>query len=182
MILKAVFAISLLMLVLLVQPGLADDKLAKLSPEQLNELSVKLWKNGKYKDPKLAIKYANLAIEKDPNYGRAYYTKGFAYYNLKKYDLSIENFTQAISLDPNIEESYNGRGWVYGTIDDYENAILDFTKAIEINPKYKMAYNNRAMAYLHTNQNEKACADFQKVCDLGNCRNIKHAKKIGKCK
>lgn len=178
------FAITIFVIALLFtsQFCLADDKLDKLTPEQLNELSVKLWKDGKYTDPKLAIKYADLAIAKDPNYGRAYYTKGFAYYNLKKYDISIENFTKAISLDPNIEESYNGRGWVYGTIDDYENAIRDFTKAIEINPQYKLAYNNRAMAYLHIDQNDMACADFQKVCDLGNCNNIKHAKKIGKCR
>jgi tetratricopeptide (TPR) repeat protein len=161
----------------------SPEALNKMSVQELNQLAVDLWENDKdkYTDPELAIRYADLAISKDSSYARAYYTKGFAYYNLKKYQLSIENFSKSIELNPNIAEVYNGRGWVYGTIDDYEKAIEDFTKAIEINPNYLKAYNNRGYTYIHTNENEKACLDFQKACDLGYCHNIKHAKKIGKC-
>ena len=159
-----------------------SESLNKMSPQELNQLSIDLWKNGKYSNPELALKYANLASSKDPNYGRAYYTKGFAYYNLGKHELAIENFSKAIEIDPNIAESYNSRGWVYGTLSDYVNAIKDFTKAIELDPKYKLAYNNRAMAYLEINENEKACSDFQKVCELGDCGNLTHARRIGKCK
>jgi len=132
------FILTLLMGCAASQPS--PEALNNMSVQELNQLSVKLWINGKYSDPELALKYANLASEKDPEFGRAYYTKGFAYYNLKEYELSIENFTKAIDLDPEIAESYNGRGWIYGTIDDYQKALQDFSKAIEIDNKYAVAY------------------------------------------
>jgi len=158
-----------------------DGDLDKLSPEKLNQMAVDLWKNGKYTDPETALKYVNTAIEINPEYGRAYYTRGFIYGDLKKYQSAIDSFTEALGLDPNIQETYNGRGWAYSVLDQHKKAIEDYTKAIEIDPKYKLAYNNRAMSYLKLNQNEKACIDFQKVCELGDCQNIKHARKIGKC-
>ncbi|MGB5985987.1 MAG: tetratricopeptide repeat protein [Desulfobacterales bacterium] len=157
------------------------NKPTDLSPQQLNDKAVALWNNGKYTDPNLALKYANEAIEKDPNYGRAFYTRGFIYNDLKRYQESIDSFTEALKYDPRIHETYNGRGWVYYTIGDYEKAIKDYTKAIHIKGDYKLALNNRAMAYMKTGQNQKACMDFSKVCVLGDCGNIEHAKKIGKC-
>ena len=66
------------------------EQLGQMTVEEINDLAVKLWKNDKYSDPALAIEYADAAIAKDPEYGRAYYTKGFAYYNLKEYESSIE--------------------------------------------------------------------------------------------
>ena len=160
----------------------ASEALNKMSVQELNELSVKLWKNGKYSDPELALKYAELASQKDPNFGRAYYTKGFAYYNLKQYDLSIENFTKSIELDPNIAEAYNGRGWVYGTIDDYQNALHDFSRAIEIDNSYALAYNNRGYTHLHLKDNESACKDYKKACELGDCRQYNYRKSNGTCR
>ena len=160
----------------------SPEALNNMSVHELNQLSVKLWKNGKYSDPELALKYANLASGKDPNFGRAYYTKGFAYYNLNKYDLSIENFTKAIALEPEIAESYNGRGWVYGTIDEYQKALQDFSKAIELDNKYALAYNNRGYTYLHLKDNVSACKDYKTACKLGDCRQFNYRKSIGTCK
>jgi tetratricopeptide (TPR) repeat protein len=152
-----------------------------LTPPQLNQKAVELWRDGKYTDPKLALEYVTEAIEKDPKYGRAYYTRGFIYNDLKRYQESIDSFSEALKYDPHIHETYNGRCCVYFTIEKYEEAIKDYTKAIQIKNDYKLALNNRAMAYLKTGQNQKACIDFKKVCDLGDCGNLKHAKKIGKC-
>lgn len=179
--------ISLLLIILTLLIGCAstqpsNEALNKMSPQELNQLSVKLWKNGSYTDPELALKYANLATEKDPKYGRAYYTKGFAYYNLKQYELSIENFTKAIEINPHTAECYNGRGWVYGTIDDYEKALQDFSKAIELDDNYALAYNNRGYTYLHLKDNIKACEDYKKACDFGDCRQYRYRKSIGTCK
>lgn len=159
-----------------------QDELAQMAPEEINELAVKLWKNNKYTDPNLAISYADAAIQQDPNYGRAYYTKGFAYYNLKNYHESINNFSKAIELDPNIQEPYNGRGWVYLETEQYNLAIQDFSKSIEIDSSYALPINNRGYAYLQINNLEKACEDLQKACELGSCGVWKQAKKDKKCK
>lgn len=181
---RTILLVSVMALFLLscIPPQPAKYHLGQMSVEEINDLALKLWKNGKYTDPELALEYADAAIAKDPEYSRAYFTKGFAYYNLQDYESSIENFSKAISLDPKIQESYNGRGWVYLETKQYQKAIDDFTKAIEIDSNYMKAFNNRGYTYLQINENEMACLDFKKVCDLGDCGNIKHAKKIGKCK
>lgn len=153
----------------------------ELSPQELNDKAAALWKDGQYSDPHLALRYTNKAIEKDPSYGRAYYTRGFIYYDLKKYEESIESFTEALKYDPDIHETYNGRGWVYYTVGEYEKAIDDYTSAIQIKGNYKQALNNRAVAYLKNDQKQKGCNDFRKVCALGDCSNLKHAKKTGEC-
>ena len=179
-ILTAFFSLLILAGCLQYQP--TNDELAEMSAEDINQLAVKIWKNGKYSDPNLAIEYANIALSKNPNYGRAFYTKGFAYYNLKSYELSIENFSKAIEIDPHIQESYNGRGWVYLETKQYQNAINDFTKSIEIDGSYALPVNNRGYAYLQINAFDKACPDLKKACSLGNCGVYKQAKKEGKCK
>lgn len=177
----------LTILIFLLLPSCAQnpptqDQLTQMSVEEINEQVVKFWKDGQYSDPNLAIEYADAALVKDPKYGRAYYTKGFAYYNLKKYDLSIENFSKAIELDPHIQESYNGRGWVYLETKQYQNAIHDFSKSIEIDSNYALPVNNRGYAYLQINDLQKACVDLKRACELDSCGVYNNAKKENKCK
>ena len=150
-----------------------------LSPEELNKKALALWTNGKFSDPNLALKYLNEAIDKDPTYGRAYYTRGYVYFDLKEYHQSIDSFSTALKYNRGVHETYNGRGWVYFTIGEYGNAIQDYSTAISIKPDFKLALNNRAFAYLKTYQKPKACDDFRKVCSLGDCNNLNHAKKNG---
>jgi tetratricopeptide (TPR) repeat protein len=160
----------------------SKEQLALMSVDEINEQAVKLWKDGRYSDPNLAIEYADAALVKNPKYGRAYYTKGFAYYNLKKYELSIDNFSKAIEIDPHIQESYNGRGWVYLEQKQYQNAINDFSKSIGIDNNYALPVNNRGYAYLQLNDLQKACIDLKRACDLGSCSVYRNAQKENKCK
>lgn len=162
--------------------ALSPEALNRMTSQELDQLCIKLLKDSKGSDPEQVLQYSDLAISKDPYYGRAYYTKGSAYYNLGKHDLAIENFTKAIELDPAMVEAYDSRGWVYYTVNNHEAAVKDFTRAIEINPKYKKAYSSRAAAYLKMNRNEEACADLQRVCDMGDCSNLEEARKAGQCK
>ena len=157
------------------------ETVADESPQYLNHKAMSLYEDGKYTDPHLALYYVNEAILKDPNYGRAYFTRGTIYYDLKKYPEAIDSFSEALKRDPDVAQTYSFRGWVYYTIGEYEKAIGNYTKALEINNNEKKTINNRAIAYLKLGQNQKACADFRKLCELGYCKSYEYAKEIGKC-
>ena len=100
----------------------------------------------KAKELKSAIEELNLAVEKNPDYARAYLERGnirvnpdynFKMENLDNDDeasgLSIKDFTKAVLLDSNTaKDALTGRGTAYVKLMDYENAIKDFQLAFEI--------------------------------------------------
>ncbi|WP_072622333.1 tetratricopeptide repeat protein [Spirulina major] len=90
-----------------------------------------------------AIDLWSQAIEIDPNFAYAYYNRGLAYSNLKRYEEAITDYTSAIEIDPNDASAYYNRGNAYNALKRYEEAIADYTSAIDIDPKYAYAYNNR---------------------------------------
>ena len=50
-----------------------------------------------------ALEYYDIAIGLDPEFGFAYYEKGFSLLNLKRYDEAEECFQKAIELNPDFE-------------------------------------------------------------------------------
>lgn len=164
-----------------VQKAPTKNELGKMSAHEINEMLVDLNDKGKSPDPRTIIEYAELANSKNPDYGRAYYTKGFAHYDLKEYDLAIAAFSKAIELDPYIQETYNSRGWVYLEVGEYENAINDFTEAIKIDNEFRLAINNRGHTYMLLDKLDQGCADLRRACSMGSCQRFKKAKAEGNC-
>ena len=62
--------------------------------------------------------------------GRAWFEKGFEYYNNGELDQAIENFSKAIELNPNNDTALNKKGLAYSAIGELDLAITDFDKAI----------------------------------------------------
>jgi len=97
---------------------------------------------------------------------RAYYNRGHAYAEQKKYDLALSDYNKAIELDPKYVKAYNGRGNAYSDQKKYDLAIADYTQAIELDPKDVKAYNNRGRVYVFQKKYDLAIADFSKVIEL----------------
>ncbi len=119
-----------------------------------------------------AIEYFDKAIELNPNYPTAFYSRGIAYMNLGQYERAIEEFNEAITHDPNYVVAYYNRGVAYAFLNQYERAIEDYNKALELNPNYETldpiyeAYYNRGVAYAFLKQYERAIEDFNKAIEL----------------
>ena len=113
-----------------------------------------------------AIEDFDLAIQLDPKYPNAYYSRGIAKHSLGNYEEAIEDFGLAIQLDPKLAPPYNNRGSVKKDLGDYEEAIEDFDLAIQLDPKYATAYYNRGGAKYSLGNYEEAIEDFDLVIQL----------------
>jgi tetratricopeptide (TPR) repeat protein len=97
-------------------------------PQKLNEKAIALWKNGKYTDPDLALRYVTEAIENDPDYWRADYTREFIFYDLKRYQESIDSFTKAIEIKGDYKLALKNRAMAFLKIGQNDNACIDLKK------------------------------------------------------
>jgi len=117
------------------------------------------------RDFKKVIDICNEALKVEPDFV-VFYTRGYAYAELKEFERAIEDFSKAIELDPNDAEAYYNRGLAYAKLGKYEQAIKDYDKAIELNPALADAYYNRGVAYVKLNKHEQAIEDFSKAIEL----------------
>ena len=113
-----------------------------------------------------AIENYGRAIELNPGYVPAYYSRAGAYYAKGDYDQAIEDYGRAIWLKPNYSEAFNNRAIVYLAKGDVDKAIADFGAAIRLNPNNVKAVVNRAHIYAADGKFELADVDFSSAIKL----------------
>jgi len=69
-----------------------------------------------------------------PDYVRAFTSRGNAYYDSRDYDQAIQDFTASIRLNPGDPDPYFDRGLAYMRKRDYDNAIQDFKQILRHEP------------------------------------------------
>ena len=85
-----------------------------------------------------AIRAFDKAIQLNPTFSVAYYSRGYVYGELGQHERAIQDFGKAIQLDPGYVPAYNNRGSIYGKMGQYQRAIQDYDKAIQIDPDYAL--------------------------------------------
>jgi tetratricopeptide (TPR) repeat protein len=125
-----------------------------------------LWQDGKFSDPKKAIKYLNEATRLKPDYAEVYTNRGATYLHLKDYPRAILDFDQALSLKPDDAAAYNNRGLAYWGLKDYERAAKDFDQALRLEPDFAAAYYSRGLAYWGLKDHSRAILDFDQALRL----------------
>ena len=152
-----------------------------LTAAQWFKKAVALWNGKKYVNPAKAVEYLTNAVNLNPDYADAYYSRGFAYYELGKYKAAVRDYDKAIRLHSDDAIAFNNRGKAYAKLRKYDQAINDFNEAIRLQPSNVNAYNNRAYAYLLQGNKKAGCRDARKSCDMGLCIVIKWAQRKGFC-
>lgn len=79
-----------------------------------------------------AMKYLNIAIEKQPDYAEAYSNIGSVYFTRGMQKEAIEAYTKAIEHDPKYYDAYKNMGSAYGMMKDYKTAMDYFFKALKL--------------------------------------------------
>ena len=71
-------------------------------------------------------------IRINPDYAKAYDSRGVAYGLKGEYDKAIADYTAAIRINPDFAYAYNNRGLAYEELGEKAKAATDFAKAKEL--------------------------------------------------
>ncbi|SKB80291.1 tetratricopeptide repeat protein [Macellibacteroides fermentans] len=91
-------------------------------------------------DVDITILYANLSIEKDPNYFMGYFAIACAWEEKNEDYKSIAYYTKTIELNPKYADAYYNRGLALLRIKDKNRAISDFDEAIKFYKQQLLLY------------------------------------------
>ena len=72
------------------------------------------------------------AIEFNPQYADAYYSRGIAKHELNDYQGAIDDYTKAIEVDPRYAAAYYNRGIAKELANDLEGACSDWSQAARL--------------------------------------------------
>jgi len=75
-------------------------------------------------DIEQAITFYDKAIKKKPS-AEIYYSRGYSYFQLEKYNSALSDFNDALNLDKDHADAYKWRGATYDILEDYPNAVSD---------------------------------------------------------
>jgi DNA-binding helix-hairpin-helix protein with protein kinase domain len=93
-----------------------------------------------------------------------YYRQGHGFYQIRKYELAIDKFSQAIKKNPTHARAHINRANAYYNLKNYEAAIADYGTAITLNPNEFKAYVNRAnVRYITAEYSKDPSTEYQQA-------------------
>jgi tetratricopeptide (TPR) repeat protein len=108
-------------------------------------------------------------------YTNSFYNRGNLYYEQKKYDQAIADYTVTIDffeaakdVDYDYSDAYYNRGLCYFNKNQYDQAITEYQGAININPDFIWAHYSKGYVHFLKGEYSQALAEFQKVLNLPN--------------
>jgi tetratricopeptide (TPR) repeat protein len=121
------------------------------------------------RDFKGALADLDRAIQLDPNYAKAYNSRGTVkMLGFKDYQGAALDINRAIQIDPKFSAAYTNRGTLKAIeSQDYQGALVEYNRAIQINPNDIDAYTSRAATkYRFLKDRAGGIADLQKAIKL----------------
>jgi len=136
----------------------AIDKAIKLQPENpiLYNDKFEILKGLKqYKEAESAI---TQAIKISPQ-AIFYYNRGKLYYEQKKWDLALLDFSKSIDIYPLFDEAYKNRGHIYYEQKKWNLALANYDQALKYNPDGEI-YQKRGIIYYELGNMHKAIENY----------------------
>ncbi len=134
---------------------IAHDYLARVY-YQIGELD-------KYKEEREKV----ASITQDPKEkANIYYSIGYEFFSLKKYDIAKEEFEKALNANPEHTKAAFFLAEVYYNLKDYRNAITYYTKVLKNaqgKDYYDKALYGRGWSYFFLKDYKKEIADFLRI-------------------
>ncbi|MDH5241259.1 MAG: tetratricopeptide repeat protein [Gammaproteobacteria bacterium] len=116
-----------------------------------------------------AITYYKKAIERDPDFARAYSGWGLSAFKIGRNSEAEEQWDKALSLLDRMteRERYRTLGLYYTRVSlNYDNAIENFAKLVEKYPADGAGHNNLSVLYFLTLQFDKAVAESARLIKI----------------
>ncbi len=113
-----------------------------------------------------ALRAFDQAMLIDPDYARAYRSKGDVLYALKRYEEALAAYEQAIRLDPNYARMHRNRGDILKHLGHYEEALAAYEQTIRLEPNVARDYNNKGNVLFSLKRYEEALAAYETATRL----------------
>ena len=107
------------------------------------------------------------AIFFNPEYGSAYFNRGFAFELQGMYDSAIYNYNQVTRIDGPYAKTFSRIANVYYKKGDIDLAIAENEKMIELFPDSDLPYINLGNYYYVSGETQKAVQFFEKAVEKG---------------
>jgi len=109
----------------------------KEDPKDIKSLNELAFIANRKNDYLQCIEYASLSIKVSEQNPNGFVHRGTCYYQIKKRDLSLNDFNQALKLNPNQFEALYSRCTIYAQMKNCKAAYEDAVRAIKVDPSIK---------------------------------------------
>jgi len=106
------------------------------------------------------------ALQKNPNYARAYFSRAEANLELGNRTNVAEDLKRALQLEPDYADAYHLYAQFHSYVGDYKKAIAYCEQVLQINPNYIEAYNEIAKNYQSIGKKEEAKEYQQQALEI----------------
>ena len=145
------------------------NKAIEIAPE-----NAKFWNiRGRFYELELknydkALSDYNKTIELEPKVAKWFFYRALLYYEMKKYQESLNDYLNVIDIYPNFPDAYNNIANIYTVyFKDFSKALDFYNKKITLQPNDPLGYSSRAILYQNSfKNNDKALLDFNKAVEL----------------
>jgi serine/threonine protein kinase/tetratricopeptide (TPR) repeat protein len=156
-------------------------KLLKRQPVGLEAYNLYLqgrwfWNKRTGDDLRKAIEYFEKALEKDPEYARAYTGLADSYITLpvhtayppkEAYSKAEEAAIKALEIDDTLSEAHTSMAAVLDNLGwNWEEAEKEYKRAIELNPGYAIAHHWYGLDLMFRGRFEEAIAEYERAIEL----------------
>jgi tetratricopeptide (TPR) repeat protein len=118
------------------------------------------------------------AIELNPDYYKAWKSRGDDLLDLNRHEEAISSYDQALKINPDLEHAWHNRGTALTNLGRYKEAISSFDEAIRINPDSECAWNNKGVALYSLSSFEEWIGNKELCCYEEAITSFKRALKI----
>lgn len=123
------------------------------------------------KDFDEALKALDKAIELNPEYALAYFSKGIVFHNLNQLQAAFENYSKAIELDPDMTDAYFNRAQTILAFEkpdekELRQALEDLDTATDLDPKFIDAHYYTAVVKKKLQDYHGAIESLDKVLEM----------------
>jgi tetratricopeptide (TPR) repeat protein len=112
------------------------------------------------------LRFFSEAIRLKPDYGLAFYNRGWARQAKGDLEGALKDYNEAIRLKPDYADAFHNRGIVRKDKGDLEGALKDYNEAIRLKPDYAEAFNSRGNARKRKGDLEGALKDYDQAIGL----------------
>ncbi|MGD8780760.1 MAG: tetratricopeptide repeat protein [Ignavibacteria bacterium] len=146
-----------------------NNSLIQSWKESASEI-VMYWGHKHYndKDYNTAIFEYNQALRFYSDNAEVYYWRGNSNYNLKKFDMALNDFVNAVEKDPHYFEAYRMIDYTKSLRGDWKSIIAYWNRFLRLEPDHAEALLERAGTYYHLGDYQNSLNDLKKSCELGN--------------